>query len=79
MAGGQGVVGDVAGSDNEVLLVGAGVVEAAGKRVPEQGDGLTGEFLGLDEPAQVAVRGVQSEKAVYKVGVVVEEALGAVL
>ena len=43
VAGGQGVVGDVAGADYEVILVGAGVVEAAGKRVPEERYGLTGE------------------------------------
>ena len=67
------------GPDYEVLLVGAGVVEAALERVPEQGDRLPGEFFGLDEPAQVAVSGVQREQAVNQVGVVVQEALRAVL
>ena len=81
-AAGHGVVEHVPRPHDERLVVGAHVVEPAGRLVPEKPEHLVGELLGRPEPAVGEGRLVEGEQSVDEAGVVLEVAVqvrGAVL
>ena len=71
-SGGDGVVGDVVGPHDELLVVPARVVEASGGLVPEQLHHLIAQYGGLPEPLYVQGDLVQGDETVYKESVVLQ-------
>lgn len=69
-AAGGGVVKDIAGSDEEGLMVFAGVVEESFVGVPEEVEHVVGELAGFVEPVVVEGELVYGEEAVGEEAVV---------